>query len=52
MKKNMDKIQFESQYEIDEVADALDMFLREHPNARGKETVKKLSDLLDVMYVE
>lgn len=52
MKKNMDKIQFESRYEIDEVVDALDTFLKEHPDARSKETVEELSHLLDVMYME
>lgn len=52
MQKNMDTIQFESRYEIDEVCDALDTFLKEHPNARGKETVERLKNLLDVMFME
>ncbi len=52
MKKNMDKIQFESRHEIDRVIDALDTFLKEHPDAGGKETVKQLSGLLDAMYME
>mgnify|MGYP006898621905 CR=1 FL=1 len=52
MKKDMDKIQFENRYEIDEVISALDTFLKEHPNAREQETCKRLSELLDVMYME
>lgn len=52
MKKCMDKIQFESRYEIDEVVKALDTFLKEHPNSEERETIKKLSNLLDVMYME
>ena len=52
MERNMDKIQFESRYEIDEVVSALETFLQEHPNAREKETVKRLADLLDVMYMQ
>lgn len=52
MKKIMDKIQFESRHEIDTVMNALDTFLEEHPDEKEKETIKKLSSLLDVMYME
>lgn len=52
MNKNMDKIIFESRQEIDEVSDALDTFLKEHPEARGRESIQKLIGLLDVMYME
>lgn len=52
MKKGNDTIQFESRYEIDEVVSALDTFMEEHPNAREKESVERLKDLLDVMYME
>lgn len=48
----MDKVQFEDIYEIDEIMSALDTFLEEHPGAREKETVKKLSRLLDMMYMD
>lgn len=51
MKLDMDKIQFESRSEIDEIADALDTYMKEHPKSRSVETVKKLSNLLDVMYM-
>ena len=52
MKKDMDKIQFEDRQEIDEILSALDTFLQVHPNAREKGTVKQLTELLDVMYLE
>ena len=52
MTKNMDTIKFESRVEIDEVQDALDTFLKDHPDTRSKDTVKRLSDLLDAMYME
>lgn len=45
----MDKIQFESKYEIDEVIEALETYTEEHPNARQKDTVKLLCDLLDAI---
>lgn len=51
MQKNMDKIQFESRTEIDEILDALVTFMKEHQDARGMETVKRLSVLLDEMYM-
>ena len=52
MTKGNDNIQFESRYEIDEIVSALETFLQEHPEAREKETVKQLCNLLDVMYME
>lgn len=48
MKKNMDKIVFESRKEIDEVANALEKYVKEHGE---NETVKKLINLLDAMYM-
>lgn len=52
MQKNMDKIQFESRCEIDEIVDALDTYQKEHPKSRSKETVQKMLDLLNMMYME
>lgn len=51
MQVRMDKIQFESRCEIDEIVCALDTFTKEHPNAREKQTAERLKDLLDVMYI-
>ncbi|MCM1225115.1 MAG: hypothetical protein NC548_62760 [Lachnospiraceae bacterium] len=51
MKLEMDKIIFEDRYEVDEIEDALDTYASEHPDSRSIETVKKLSKLLDKMYM-
>lgn len=51
MKLDMDKIVFEDRTEIDEIASALDTFLKEHPEAREKESAKKLMNMLDSMYM-
>ena len=48
----MDQIQFESRYEIEEVVNALDTYLEEHPQSRSKNTVQKMKDLLDIMHME
>lgn len=52
MKKDMDKIQFESRSEIHDIASALDTFKNEHPTAEENKTVERLFDLLDVMDME
>ena len=51
MKKNMDCIKFEYRSEIDEIETALDCYLKDHPSADNKETVKEMIHLLDVMYM-
>lgn len=51
MKLEMDKIIFDDRYEVDEIEDALDTYINEHPDSRSIKTVKKLSKLLDAMYM-
>lgn len=53
MKKDMDKIIFESRWEIGEVITALEEWQETH-GAKGEkaDTVKRLIDLLDVMSME
>lgn len=51
MKKNMDKIQFEYRSEIDVIANALDTYLKDHTDAKDKDTIKELVELLDSMYM-
>lgn len=46
MKLNMDKIQFESRYEIYEIIKALETYQKEHEK---NDTVKELIDKLDAM---
>lgn len=48
MKKDIDKIIFESRQEIDEVQNALESYVKEH---KENETVKELINLLDAMYM-
>lgn len=52
MKKNMDKIIFESRWEIEEVMSALEEWQKSHKSDSKKETVQKLINLLDVMHME
>ena len=52
MKKNMDKIIFESRWEIEEVMVALEEWQKTHKSDSKKETVQKLINLLDVMHME
>lgn len=53
MKKDMDKIIFESRWEIGEVITALKEWQKTHGAKDEKaDTVKRLIDLLDVMSME
>lgn len=53
MKKDMDKIIFESRWEIGEVITALEEWQETHGAKDEKaDTVKRLIDLLDVMSME
>lgn len=52
MNKGNDTIQFEYRYEIDEIISALEIFQKEHPTAKEKETTERLKALLEVMYME
>ena len=53
MKKDMDKIVFESRWEIGEVITALEEWQKTHgANDDKAETAEKLLRLLDVMYME
>ena len=52
MKKDLDKIVFESRREIEEVLSALNEWQDSHKSDSKKETVQKLVNLLDVMHME
>lgn len=52
MKKNMDKIVFESRREIEEILSALEEWQKSHKSDSKAETVEKLINLLDVMHME
>lgn len=52
MKKDMDKIIFESRYEIGEVIQALEEWQKSHKSDSKGDTVERLINLLDVMCME
>ena len=52
MKKDMDKIVFESRYEISEVIQALEEWQKSHKSDSKADTVERLINLLDVMCME
>ena len=49
MKLSMDTIQFENRWEIENIALALNKFLKAYPNDKSADTVKELVGHLDVM---
>lgn len=51
MTKNMDTIKFEYRSEIDNIECALAEWLEQHKSDAKAEDVRKLIDLLDVMYM-
>lgn len=51
MKLNMDNIQFESRWEIDEVICALQEWQESHKSDSKADTVKDLIGKLEVMYM-
>lgn len=51
MQMDMDKIQFDSRYEIETVATALIEYVTKHPNTGQAKTIQELIELLDVMHM-
>lgn len=51
MEINMDKVQFESRREVDEVACALQEWLDKNKQDSKAKTVERMIDLLDAMYM-
>lgn len=52
MKKNMDKIQFESRTEIADIMKVIDKYIKQNPLETQNKTAEKFFDLLDVMLME
>lgn len=52
MKKDMDKIQFESRYEIRNVLAAIGKYVAQNPKEKHDKTLSDLYNLLDVMDME
>lgn len=51
MTKNMDTIKFEYRSEVDSIECALAEWLEQHKDDSKAEDVRKMIDLLDVMYM-
>lgn len=52
LKRDMDKIQFESRREIENILKVIDNYVKQNPEEKKNETLKRLFDLLDVMDME
>ena len=49
MKKEMDKIQFEYRYEVQELMKVIDKYVKQNPAEKENKTLERFFDLLDVM---
>ena len=52
MKKELDKIQFESRAEVGEIIKVLEKYVDAYPKEKDNRIVKELYNLLDVMEME
>ena len=52
MKKDMDKIQFEYRYEVQELMKVIDKYVKQNPAEKENKTLERFFDLLDVMAME
>lgn len=49
MTRDMDKIQFEHRYEIEEIIRVISKYIEQNPSEKNNDTLKRLYDLLDIM---
>lgn len=52
MKRNMDTIQFEHRKEVEEIINVISKYVKQNPEEKNNETLKKLYSLLDIMDME
>ena len=52
MRKDMDKIQFEYRYEVQELMKVIDKYVKQNPAEKENKTLERFFDLLDVMDME
>ena len=52
MKRQMDKIQFEFRYEVQELMQVIDRYVKQNPGEKENKTLERFFDLLDVMDME
>ena len=50
--KDMDKIQFEYRYEVQELMKVIDKYVKQNPAEKENKTLERFFDLLDVMDME
>lgn len=49
MKSNMDKIEFESRREVQEIMKVIDKYISQNPSEKDNDILKEFFNLLDVM---
>lgn len=49
MKQDMDKIQFEYRYELNDLMEVIDKYVKQNPEEKNNKTLKRFFELLDVM---
>ncbi len=52
MEKDMDTIQFEHRYEVQDLMNVIDKYVKQNPTEKDNETLKRFFDLLDIMDME
>ena len=52
MKKELDKLQFEYRYGVQELMKVIEKNVKQYPAEKGKQTLERFFDLLDVMDME
>ena len=52
MRKDMDKIQFEHRYEVQELMKVIDKYVKQNPSEKDNKTLERFFYLLDVMEME
>lgn len=52
MKRELDKIQFESRAEIQNLLQVIDQYVQQNPDEKNNKTLERFFDLLDIMEME
>lgn len=52
MKRDMDQIQFEYRYEVQELLKVIDTYVKQNPSEKNNTVLERFFDLLDVMDIE
>lgn len=52
MTKNLDTIQFEYRYEVQELMKVIDNYIKQNPSEKENKTLERFFDLLDIMDME